>query len=327
MQLFENIVGNDKIKESLQNAVKSNNVSHSYLFVGKAGVGKKLFAKDLAKKVMCLGSNNLVQDNGTQNNGTHDNVAQGNSIANNSVKNEKASLEFDNCDSCIKFDANSNPDFSIIMPDGKSIKIEQIRNLQARIVEKPISSSKKVYIIDDADTMTEESQNCLLKTLEEPPEYAMIILIASNENRMLQTIKSRCVIIRFEDLTDEEISQILHTNDQDIIRLCEGSVAKADAISEKKETFAGLKIIADYLGKNSLIDVLNNSDLLYSSKDDIMTLLDFLNIIFFEKAKENIKYSKAIDIIEKTKKKIMANNNYDMCIDYMLMHIWEELHK
>ena len=327
MQLFENIVGNDKIKESLQNAVKSNNVSHSYLFVGKAGVGKKLFAKDLAKKVMCLGSNNLVQDNGTQNNGTHDNVAQGNSIANNSVKNEKASLKFDNCDSCIKFDANSNPDFSIIMPDGKSIKIEQIRNLQARIVEKPISSSKKVYIIDDADTMTEESQNCLLKTLEEPPEYAMIILIASNENRMLQTIKSRCVIIRFEDLTNEEISQILHTNDQDIIRLCEGSVAKADTISEKREMFAQLKIIADYLGKNSLIDVLNNSDLLYSSKDDIMTLLDFLNIIFFEKAKENIKYSKAISIIEKTKKKILANNNYDMCIDYMLMHIWEELHK
>ena len=294
MQLFENIVGNNKIKESLKNAVKSNNVSHSYLFIGKAGVGKKIFAKDLAKKVMCLG---------------------------NSI------LEFDNCDSCIKFDANSNPDFSIIVPDGKSIKIEQIRDLQARILEKPISSNKKVYIIDDADTMTEESQNCLLKTLEEPPEYAMIILIASNENRMLQTIKSRCVIIRFEDLTNEEISQILHTNDQDIIRLCEGSVAKADTISEKREMFAQLKIIADYLSKNSLIDVLNNSDLLYSSKDDIMTLLDFLNIIFFEKAKENIKYSNAINIIEKTKKKIMANNNYDMCMDYMLMHIWEGLHR
>lgn len=317
MQLFENIVGNNKIKESLKNAVKSNNVSHSYLFVGKAGVGKKIFAKDLAKKVMCLGSNGGVQNNGVKNN----------ELQNNNVANDNLELDFDNCDSCIKFDANSNPDFSIIVPDGKSIKIEQIRNLQARIVEKPISSSKKVYIIDDADTMTEESQNCLLKTLEEPPEYAMIILIASNENRMLQTIKSRCVIIRFEDLTNEEISQILHTNDQDIIRLCEGSVAKADTISEKREMFAQLKIIADYLSKNSLIDVLNNSDLLYSSKDDIMTLLDFLNIIFFEKAKENIKYSKAISIIEKTKKKILANNNYDMCIDYMLMHIWEELHK
>ena len=317
MQLFENIVGNNKIKESLKNAVKSNNVSHSYLFVGKAGVGKKKFAKDLAKKVMCLGSNGGAQNNGVKNN----------ELQNNNVANDNLELDFDNCDSCIKFDANSNPDFSIIVPDGKSIKIEQIRNLQAKIVEKPISSSKKVYIIDDADTMTEESQNCLLKTLEEPPEYAMIILIASNENRMLQTIKSRCVIIRFEDLTNEEISQILHTNDQDIIRLCEGSVAKADTISEKREMFAQLKIIADYLSKNSLIDVLNNSDLLYSSKDDIMTLLDFLNIIFFEKAKENIKYSKAISIIEKTKKKILANNNYDMCIDYMLMHIWEELHK
>ena len=317
MQLFENIVGNNKIKESLKNAVKSNNVSHSYLFVGKAGVGKKKFAKDLVKKVMCLGSNGGAQNNGVKNN----------EVQNNNVANDNLELDFDNCDSCIKFDANSNPDFSIIVPDGKSIKIEQIRNLQARIVEKPISSSKKVYIIDDADTMTEESQNCLLKTLEEPPEYAMIILIASNENRMLQTIKSRCVIIRFEDLTNEEISQILHTNDQDIIRLCEGSVAKADTISEKREMFAQLKIIADYLSKNSLIDVLNNSDLLYSSKDDIMTLLDFLNIIFFEKAKENIKYSKAISIIEKTKKKILANNNYDMCIDYMLMHIWEELHK
>ena len=317
MQLFENIVGNNKIKESLKNAVKSNNVSHSYLFVGKAGVGKKIFAKDLAKKVMCLGSNGGAQNNSVKNN----------EVQNNNVANDNLELDFDNCDSCIKFDANSNPDFSIIVPDGKSIKIEQIRNLQARIVEKPISSSKKVYIIDDADTMTEESQNCLLKTLEEPPEYAMIILIASNENRMLQTIKSRCVIIRFEDLTNEEISQILHTNDQDIIRLCEGSVAKADTISEKREMFAQLKIIADYLSKNSLIDVLNNSDLLYSSKDDIMTLIDFLNIIFFEKAKENIKYSKAISIIEKTKKKILANNNYDMCIDYMLMHIWEELHK
>lgn len=317
MQLFENIVGNNKIKESLKNAVKSNNVSHSYLFIGKAGVGKKLFAKDLAKKVMCLGSNYDAQDNVLRS--TRDNTEN--------VESENLSLEFDNCDSCIKFDANSNPDFSIIVPDGKSIKIEQIRDLQARILEKPISSNKKVYIIDDADTMTEESQNCLLKTLEEPPEYAMIILIASNENRMLQTIKSRCVIIRFEDLTNEEISQILHTNDQDIIRLCEGSVAKADTISEKREMFAQLKNIADYLSKNSLIDVLNNSDLLYSSKDDIMTLLDFLNIIFFEKAKENIKYSKAIDIIEKTKKKIMANNNYDMCIDYMLIRIWEGLHK
>ena len=66
-------------------------------------------------------------------------------------------------------------------------------------------------------------------------------------------------------------------------------------------------------------------DLLYSSKDDIMTLLDFFNIIFFENTKENLRYSNAITIIEETKKKILSNNNYDMCIDYMLMHIWEDI--
>ena len=296
MQLFKNIIGNKQIKESLINSVSSGNVSHSYLFVGKAGIGKKLFAKDLAKKVMCVEKNNTT-------------------------------LNFDDCESCTKFDANSNPDFSLIVPDGKSIKIEQIRSMQSKIVEKPIISSKKVYIIDDADLMSEESQNCLLKTLEEPPEYAMIILIASNESRMLQTIKSRCVIIRFEDLTDEEVGRILKTTDKDIIRLCEGSVAKADKIQEKKDVFIQLKNIANLLEKNSLIDVLNNSDLLYSSKDDIMTLLDFLNIIFFEKAKEDIRNSDVINIIEKTKKKILSNNNYDMCIDYMLIHIWERLHK
>lgn len=287
MQLFESIVGNNKIKKLLQDAINSGNVSHSYLFIGKEGVGKKLFAKDLAKKVMCLGE--------------------------------------ENCESCVKFNANTNPDFRIIVPDGKSIKIEQIRNMQAKILEKPIISNKKVYIIDDADLMSEESQNCLLKTLEEPPEYAMIILIASNETKILQTIKSRCVIIRFEDLTNEEISQILNTNDQDLIKLCEGSVAKAETVSQKKEIFDNLKMIVNFLEKNSLIDVFNNSDLLYLSKDDIIILLDFLNIIFFEKTKENIRYAKAITIIEATKKKIRSNNNYDMCIDFMLMHIWEEI--
>ena len=142
--MFEKIIGNEHIKESLIKAVNSSSVSHSYLFIGKSGIGKKLFAKELAKKVMCLGD--------------------------------------ETCESCVKFEAGSNPDFQIIVPDGRTLKIEQIRNLQARIIEKPIISNKKVYIIDDAECMSEEAQNCLLKTLEEPPEYAMIILISSNEN-------------------------------------------------------------------------------------------------------------------------------------------------
>ncbi len=285
--MFENIIGNDNVKESLIKAVNSNTVSHSYLFTGKSGIGKKIFAKELAKKVMCLGK--------------------------------------DNCESCIKFNANSNPDFQIIIPDGKAIKIDQIRNLQSKIVEKPIISNKKVYIIDNADTMTEESQNCLLKTLEEPPEYAMIILIASNENRILQTIKSRCIIIKFEDLTDRQISNFLHLDNKELVKLCGGSLENAAKIEENKDIYIRLKQMTDDLQKGSLIDALSNN-ILYSLKDNILEMLDYLNVIFFEKSKENIKASKAISIIEKTKEKLIANNNFDMSIDYMIIHIWEEFH-
>ena len=96
--------------------------------------------------------------------------------------------------------------------DGKSIKIEQIRYMQEKIAEKPIASNKKVYIINNSDTMTKEAQNCLLKTLEEPPEYAVIILVLANENNMLNTIKSRCTKIMFNPLSKEEIIHYFNSN-------------------------------------------------------------------------------------------------------------------
>ena len=284
--MFEKILGNETVKKSLINSIKSGNISHSYLFVGKSGIGKKLFAKELAKKAMCLGTND--------------------------------------CESCVKFEAGSNPDFSIISPDGKTLKIDQIRNMQARIVEKPIVANKKVYIIDGSECMSEESQNCLLKTLEEPPEYAMIILLCSNESKILQTIKSRCVIIKFDELTDEQIKNKLNTDDELIIKLCNGSLENADKIASKKDSYILLKKLADLLEKGDLLSAFKEAELLYSAKDDIMNLLDFLTIIFFEKSKTNIKCAKAISIIEETKKKIISNNNFDMSVDYMLMKIVEE---
>ena len=225
------------------------------------------------------------------------------------------------CDSCIKFEGNANPDYAEITPDGKTLKIEQIRNLQARIVEKPITSRRKVYVIDDADLMSEESQNCLLKTLEEPPEYAVIILIVSNESRILPTIKSRCVIIKFQPLTSKEIKQVKPELSDDLIQLLEGSLLNAENIEQKKEQYAQLSNLVNVLENKQLVEVFNSADLLYKGKDDIITLLEYLNLIFFSRNEIN-----AIPIIEKTKKKILANNNYDMTIDYCLMNIWDELH-
>lgn len=288
--MFENLVGNEKVKEYLNSTIENKNISHSFMFVGKPGIGKKQFAHQYAEMIMCL---------------------QNGKCDGNSVK----------CDSCIKFEGNANPDYAEITPDGKTLKIEQIRNLQARIVEKPITSRRKVYVIDDADLMSEESQNCLLKTLEEPPEYAVIILIVSNESRILPTIKSRCVIIKFQPLTSKEIKQVKPELSDDLIQLLEGSLLNAENIEQKKEQYAQLSNLVNVLENKQLVEVFNSADLLYKGKDDIITLLEYLNLIFFSRNEIN-----AIPIIEKTKKKILANNNYDMTIDYCLMNIWDELH-
>lgn len=288
--MFENLVGNEKVKEYLNSTIENKNISHSFMFVGKPGIGKKQFAHQYAEMIMCL----------------QDGKCDGNSAK---------------CDSCVKFEGNANPDYAEILPDGKTLKIEQIRNLQARIVEKPITSRRKVYVIDDADLMSEESQNCLLKTLEEPPEYAVIILIVSNESRILPTIKSRCVIIKFQPLTSKEIKQVKPELSDDLIQLLEGSLQDAENIEQKKEQYAQLLNLVNVLENKQLVEVFNSADLLYKGKDDIITLLEYLNLIFFSRNEIN-----AIPIIEKTKKKILANNNYDMTIDYCLMNIWDELH-
>ena len=173
--IFENIIGNEKNKELLNQIISMNNIAHSYMFIGKESIGKMLFAKEFAKAILCIND----------------------------------SKPCGKCKSCIEFESSNNPDFEIIEPVGNSIKIEQIRELIKKVYEKPIVSNKKVYIINDSNLMTKEAQNSLLKTLEEPPEYVSIILIASNENLFLPTIKSRCTKIMFKKLTDNELKTIL----------------------------------------------------------------------------------------------------------------------
>ena len=169
--MFEKIIGNDKIKNELINSINLNKFSHSYLFLGTSGIGKKLVAREFAKMILCEGTPKYCNK----------------------------------CKSCIEFDSLNNPDFKEIVPDGTAIKIDQIREMQAKIYESPIISSKKVYIIDDADLMTKEAQNCLLKTLEEPPEFVTLILIGSNETSFLSTIKSRCIILKFDNISNDKI--------------------------------------------------------------------------------------------------------------------------
>lgn len=297
---FRNIIGNDGVKELLNNSISTNSVLHSYMFVGIEGIGKKLFAIDFSEMILCLDTNKACGK----------------------------------CESCIKFRGNSHPDFEIVdSEDGKSIKIGQIRLLQEKIAEKPIVSDKKIYIINNADLMTTEAQNCLLKTLEEPPEYSIIILVLSNETKLLNTIKSRCTKIYFKKLTDENLEKYAHDNNvglkKELLNVCEGSISKLLSLNDNIESYNLLDTILKDMHSKDIVDIWNEAEILYKSKDNILSLLDYFNIVFFTKLRSinDNRYINGIKIVEETKKRLAANANYDMSIDNLLLKLWEELHE
>ncbi len=295
--MFNNILGNDNIKELLTNAIKSNKTSHSYMFVGTEGIGKKMIAKEFAKMILCTNENKYCGK----------------------------------CKSCIEFDSDNNPDFRIIEPEGNSLKIEQIREFQKKVAEKPIISNKKVYIINDSDKMTIEAQNCLLKTLEEPPEFVTIILIGANESAYLDTIKSRCMILHFNKISEEDISKYLEENFQTkinskiMLKAFQGSIGKAIQLQNKQEEYEQIENVITNLENRDKIDILNGAEIIYKAKDEKFEILEYINIVLLEIAKKSNKYANCISIVENTKKRLQLNANYDMSIDNMLLKLWEQV--
>ena len=305
---FNELIGNEKIKKELNETIKNNKLLHSYLFIGQEGIGKRKFAMEFAQMILCL--------------------------------SEDSTKPCRKCSSCVKFESFNNPDFVQLQPDGNSIKIAQIRQMQESIYEKPIISNKKVFIIDDCDKMTEEAQNSLLKTLEEPPEYVVIILITNNENKLLNTVRSRCVKISFNNIPKDDIiryikeNNILKNPSNNIIDMCNGSIGKVEKIKENIDIYIEIeKLIMNLLNKNirNYIELYNNAEAIYNSKDIIYYLLDYIMIIIYNYIKEEAenKYVlKKIEIlhkIEEIKQRLYSNCNYDMCIDNLLLSLWEGL--
>ena len=296
--MFDEIIGNEKTKEELKRSLEEDKVSHSYMFVGIEGIGKQLIAKAFAQMILCTN------------------------------ETEKGCNK---CKSCIEFQSQNHPDFLYIEPDGNSIKIEQIRYLQRKIQEKPIISNKKVYIVNDADKMTKEAQNCLLKTLEEPPEYSIIILIGSNENAFLNTIKSRCMKLTFQPIASEEIKQYMEKTygmsniNENMLEAFQGSIGKAIALKDKKEEYENIEKMIEKLDKTDMTELMQLGSALYQSKEEINDILEYMNIVLLKMTKENVKYANCIDIVENTKKRLHQNANYDMCIDNMIFNMWEEV--
>lgn len=188
--MWQGIIGHDRIVERFRRSLAHGRLASSYLFLGPAGVGKHTFAVQLAKALLCTSSPDV------------------------------ALAACCKCESCLLLDAGNHPDLDLVeLPAGKRwlpvdlfLGDRDHRNqvgLCHNIALKPIMGGRRVAIIDDADFLTVESANCLLKTIEEPPPRALLILIGTSRSRQLPTILSRTQTVHFAPLSDETVEQIL----------------------------------------------------------------------------------------------------------------------
>jgi len=176
---FNNFIGQTDIKNSLINALNTDTCAHAILFTGPEGIGKSTLATDFAQMLLCTG--------------------EGPSACGR-------------CAACNTFEAGTNPDFLKIESDGNNISVDNIREIQSGSVIRPMYSKRKVYFIRQAEKMTQQAQNSLLKTLEEPPPYCVIILSASNPEMLIPTVRSRVLKYSFKKNTTDEVGKVLEIN-------------------------------------------------------------------------------------------------------------------
>lgn len=293
---FKNIIGNQEVKDYLNKSINSNNILQAYLFLGTDGIGKKMIAKEFAKRILCDNTNE----------------------------------ETCTCKSCTCFVGANHPDFIIINEDGETIKIEQVRKITEKVIEKPVISKRKVYIINDAEKMTKEAQNCLLKTLEEPPAFITIILISSNENAILNTIKSRCMKIKFKNISDDLISkfctEIIGYNNlaDNLLKSFGGSISKAIKLKENSEKYLQIENLVKDLSKKDIIDIMLNAKIIYD-KENIYDILDYIVVCLYDLGKNNSQYLNCIEYVNNCYSRLKSNANFDMSIDTLLFNMWEEV--
>lgn len=175
--MFESLRGNTKFKMIVGNWLKSGRMPHAVIIEGDDGLGKHTAANLLAKALLC---ENQSTDSGCE------------------------------CRSCQLFSAGSHPDFKVISPNGKNIiPVDTIRELRLSAYEKPDRGGKKIYLIEAEAGMKTDSQNALLKILEEPPEYVVFIILAKSSAAFLDTIISRCVCLELSAPPTEEALEVL----------------------------------------------------------------------------------------------------------------------
>lgn len=324
--VFNDIVGQKDIIKNIRNAIKSNRVAHAYLFCGPDGVGKSITASIFASALNCR---------------------------------EKGEDPCGICPSCIRARDGNHPDIIHVKIPRAIIHVDEIRELQKDMIKKPYENGVKVYIIHDAEKMNDEAQNCLLKTLEDPPQHVIIILLSSNQYLLLKTIVSRCQVMKFSRAPEGEIEKYLKykmgINEKDaryVAAFSDGIVKKAEDYlnnEEQKKLRDDAIEIATSLYKDDKLHALSYTNYFLDHRDDVPYILDvmisfFRDILVFGECrderyiinldKEDIisrqcgrftytGLNNIINCIMKTMDNIKSNVNFQLSIEMMLLHIQE----
>lgn len=220
-----------------------------------------------------------------------------------------------------------NDSYILIQPEGNIIKVETIRSLKEELMLKPTISDRKIAIIDEAECMNEQSQNALLKILEEPPVYATIILVTSNKEKLLYTIKSRCVDFKFNPLSEEEIQQYFDEPlKKEILEYSRGSIGAVIKSQESENQEVVTKWVQAFK-QDSLIELMKEINMIKEEKyikENLEDFLDYLLYVYYKELKDkNINFTGAIEIVEETRNNISRNANVDIALDRMVINLWK----
>jgi len=325
---FRDIIGQEQIKEHLQNAISAKKVSHAYIINGEKSSGKEFIAKVFAMALQCeAGGVDPCQE----------------------------------CHACKQALSDNQPDIiRVVHEKPNTISVDDIRvQINNDVAIKPYSSRYKIYIVNEAEKMTVQAQNAILKTLEEPPEYAVIILLTTNVNSLLPTILSRCVVLNMKPVADSlvrkylmEQMQIPDYKAEVCVAFARGNIGKArllassedfenvknEAVSllkyiqdmELHEIIAAIKKINDYkLEVNDYLDIIAiwyRDVLLFKATNDVNHLvfreeIQTLRNIARRSSYEGIE--SVIEALQKAKKRLDANVNFELAMELLMLEIKE----
>lgn len=329
MRRFADIVGQEQLQEHLHNAIRMNKVSHAYIINGERNSGKELIAKIFAMALQC--------------------------------ENRQDIEPCQECHSCKQALSSNHPDIIYITHEKpNTISVDDIRSqINGDVAIKPYKGPKKIYIMSEGEKMTVQAQNALLKTLEEPPEYAVILILTTNVNSLLPTILSRCVVLNMKPAKDSQIKEFLMKTMEipdykaDVcVAFARGNVGKArllasseefDKVKEEAitllkyinemeihEIVAAIKKINEYkFDVNDYLDILSiwyRDVLLFKATHDANHLIFREEIQYIRKVADRSTYEgieEIIEALEKSKQRLNANVNFDLTMELLLLTIKE----